>query len=260
MKIVVMVPARGGSKGIKDKNLQLIGENSLVQRTLIQSLNSKKIDAIVVSSDSINILENVSRVLDIDTKSCWKDSLAINAVSLIAGAPNPVYFHFRNIHDSGDKSLIGKTIKDLNGIFSEIFQDEIAILMLQPTTPFRKRYEIDDFITSCTTTDKVECAVSVRKVEDTHPARMYTLTGSKLKHLGLFEEYQFAPRQELPDVYLRDGAFYMIPHDQCKLEMPVSAESRFFIREYPYTINIDSSQDLVLAREEFESLPELRSV
>ena len=260
MKIVAMVPARGGSKGIIDKNLQMIGDHSLVQRTIRSCMNSRKVDAIVVSSDSIRILESVNEELDFRCASSWKDFLVTNNVLKVSHQAIPVYFHLRDTIDSGDKSLIGKTIKNLNNTFSRILRDDVAILMLQPTTPFRKIQEIDDFLSVCITEGIVHSAVSIRKVEDTHPARMYTLDGYQLKHLGMFEDFQFAPRQALPDVYLRDGAFYLITHDQCNREMPVSKDSRFYIRSYPYTINIDTLSDLILAREEFESRPELREL
>ena len=58
-KIIAIIPARAGSKGVKSKNLQKIGNNFLVEHTINQAKFSRYIDMIAVSTDSKKI-QNIS--------------------------------------------------------------------------------------------------------------------------------------------------------------------------------------------------------
>ena len=60
MKIAI-IPARGGSKGIKNKNLQKINNESILSRTIKAAKNSKTIDHVFVSSDNKEILDESER-------------------------------------------------------------------------------------------------------------------------------------------------------------------------------------------------------
>ena len=54
-KILAIIPARGGSKGIKNKNLKKIKNKSLVRRAIEFCKNQRQIDNIIVSTDSLKI-------------------------------------------------------------------------------------------------------------------------------------------------------------------------------------------------------------
>ena len=56
MNIVAIIPAKGNSKGLKDKNLRKVGQKSLLERSIIELKKSKFIDDIFVSSESDKIL------------------------------------------------------------------------------------------------------------------------------------------------------------------------------------------------------------
>ena len=57
MKNIAIIPARGGSKGIPNKNIKLINGKPLVAWSIEQALNSQSIDEVYVSSDSKQILD-----------------------------------------------------------------------------------------------------------------------------------------------------------------------------------------------------------
>lgn len=60
-KIIAIIPARGGSKGIKRKNLRLLGSNPLIYYSIKNAMESKYITDIVVTSEDENIIRYVSR-------------------------------------------------------------------------------------------------------------------------------------------------------------------------------------------------------
>ena len=62
-KILCLIPARGGSKGIKDKNLKKINNKSLVKITIQFAEQLKFLDNIVLSSDSIKILNETKNFM-----------------------------------------------------------------------------------------------------------------------------------------------------------------------------------------------------
>ena len=253
MKIYALIPARAGSKGIPNKNLQKIGGHSLIQRSMSHALESQLIDGIVISSDSLEIVSSALEMIDGLSGRLSIDNLKQGSLSLLEDCPSNIFIHYRTAILSGDISLIGETVKEVHYMLKDILAEDVCILLLQPTTPFRSRGEVDSFIISCTSDGLIQDCVSVMKVEDHHPARMYTAMGDRLKNLGIYEEQEFAPRQFLSDVYLRDGGFYMISPTQCRVGQPVGKSSKYFVRTYPFNINIDSTSDLVLAREEVET-------
>ena len=57
MKVLAIIPARGGSKGIINKNIQKIGGLPLIKHTIISAKKSKKIDKILISTDDRKILK-----------------------------------------------------------------------------------------------------------------------------------------------------------------------------------------------------------
>ena len=55
MKIIVIIPARGGSKGIPNKNLRVLNDKPLIAHSIISASNSKLVNKIIVSTDSQRI-------------------------------------------------------------------------------------------------------------------------------------------------------------------------------------------------------------
>jgi CMP-N,N'-diacetyllegionaminic acid synthase len=237
--IIAVIPARAGSKGIPNKNLSKVGERSLVEWAIWSSLNSAKIKFTIVTSDSLEILNHGRRFVE----------------THLAEKANDIYFHNRRLELATDKSMIIATLKEIVSLFGLTTENCNGVLLMQPTSPFRKQGEVDEFLKFAYRNEKYCPTVSVKEVEDSHPARMYRMNANQeLAHISVFREEEFLPRQELTKLYLRDGAYYLMSVDMIQRGSPVKAESLGYIRKYPYNINIDSQSDLDLAKSEFSRI------
>ena len=121
MKILAIIPARGGSKGIKNKNLVSILGKPLIQYTVESALDSKLLSDIWISSDNKNILKVVSN--------------------------KKIRLHCRDSKISQDYSPVSDTVKAILSNYESKNYPE-AIMLLQPTSPIREGKHIDDAIRS----------------------------------------------------------------------------------------------------------------
>ena len=242
---VVVIPARGGSQGIKDKNIQEVGGQPLVIRSLSHALEFNSSFSIIVSSDSQVILDVVTDFLGL-RKLKLKD---LNSDSI--HDIGPITFHYRSQEFSDSNAIIGTTLKNLRLLCKEEMKTYQCWVLLQPTSPYRSKDEIHGIASKII--EKFgphDSWVSVRKVDDSHPARMYELQSdsNKLVSLKGYEHLKAARRQDLDPVYLRDGAFYCISDRLVALGRQFSDDPTPIIRTGPWTINIDNEMDLALAR------------
>ena len=106
---VIIIPARAGSKRLKNKNIFKIKNKTLVERTLEISKKIKNVDKIIVSSNDPKILAYSKKFKNI-------------------------YFIKRPMNLSTSRSLLIDTINHLNKLFDKKFSN---ILVLQPTSPYR---------------------------------------------------------------------------------------------------------------------------
>ena len=120
-KIVAIIPARGGSLGIKEKNLQKVNGRSLTEIAIDAAKNSANIDQIYVSSDSKKILE--------------------------LGTKLGIKVHLRSDANSGATASMLDTLKEFNTFYkSENSLSKIWFLVLYPTYPFRTETDLDEII------------------------------------------------------------------------------------------------------------------
>nr|WP_319492696.1 acylneuraminate cytidylyltransferase family protein [uncultured Desulfobacter sp.] len=138
MKIVCIIPARGGSKGIPDKNLQLLGNIPLVAFSIMTALSIPKIDRVIVSTDSPKI----------------------GSVAKEYGAEVP--FLRPRALSADTSALEGVVAHCLRWLTEEDdYQPDICALML-PTHPFRRITTINTVLKRLS--DRWGRVVTVRKV------------------------------------------------------------------------------------------------
>ena len=239
-KALVVIPARIGSKGVRNKNFRAFGSSSLVERTIKHSLCFVSFADIVVSTDN---LEFISRILG------QKPDCALPSDTFVT--KDGLIFHIRPSFLAQDDSLISELIRHLIGQLRKEGKIYQSVILLQPTTPFRSLTELTSIKNLIESSNfEIESLVSFRKVEDSHPARMYEMNDDNtFKLLDIYREFQFSPRQSLPPLFLRDGGYYVMSNSLIQNLAPVGVNPQGIVRDFPYCINVDSEEDFKLAED-----------
>lgn len=181
MEILGIIPARGGSKGISEKNIVKLGGIPLIEYTIREALKSKFIKKVIVSTDNKKI----------------------EKIAKLRGAEVP-FLRPKSI--SGDLSPTISTIKHALKFLKEKeeFTSEI-ITILQPTSPFRTRIMIDNSI-RLLRNSKSSSVISVSRLKK-HPYSSFILKNKILKpYKKDFENFSLL--QKTPPLYFPTGAIY----------------------------------------------------
>ena len=184
-KILAVVSARGGSKGIPGKNLKKLNKRPLLSYTLKTLLEVKDINKIVVSSDSekiLNYAKNFSNKIEINKR--------------------PKYL-------ARDKTPLMSVVKYVALEQLKKNYEADYVLQIAPTCPFIKVNTYNKII-SLLKKGK-ECVVTLKRIEHEHPYRAKELNVKK----NLFRSFiknknveSFISRQDLPTLYCTSGAVY----------------------------------------------------
>tara|TARA_Y100001935_G_scaffold201816_1_gene170267 strand:- start:161 stop:859 length:699 start_codon:yes stop_codon:yes gene_type:complete len=218
-KVIAIIPARAGSKGVLNKNIKSLNGKPLISYTIEEAKKSKFIDKLIVSTDSQEIAD----------------------ISSSLGASVPF---IRPSELSTDSSLTFDVIKHTMNFLKDKDEHYDIIVLLQPTTPFRKVESIDEAILTLKKSNKYTSVVSVVDVEGNHPLRMKKIEGDYLINYIDQGFENMNPRNELPKVYIRSGAIYAILTKNFYEEQSlVSNLCSPIILDKIETINIDSPLD-----------------
>ena len=215
-----IIPARGGSVGVKRKNIRIVGGIPLINYSIKAAKKSEYLTDFFVSTEDQDIA-------DIAREAGGK---IIDRPKEIAENDTPMFPILLHAMDYLNK-LLDYSIDQF--------------VLLQPTTPLRTEDDIDKSIKTINTSN-ADTLISVYEVEDTHPSRMYTIVKNRL--IPYAEEPRGSLRQDLPSVFHRNGAIYIV-----KTEILVNKKSIIGNKIIPYvmprsrSINIDDEYDLQVA-------------
>jgi CMP-N,N'-diacetyllegionaminic acid synthase len=210
LKILAIIPARGGSKGIPNKNIRDLAGKPLIAWTIEAALKSSYINKTVVSSDSDVILEI--------SKKCGAETIK-----------RPVYLADDTARSEPVISHVLEQFKN-----KENFD---YIILLQPTSPLRTATDIDEAIKMLLKSEAT-ALISVYKPQH-HPLKAFkTDADSFLKGL-VNDDYPFTPRQELPKTFYPNGAIYLI-----KTNLFLETGKLFTDKTIAFEMPTDKSLDL----------------
>lgn len=217
-----VIPARGGSKGVPNKNITLLRGKPLIAYAIEAALSSRELSDVVVSTDSDEISECAARY----------------------GAP---------VRELRPAHLATDTAKTVDVAVFEIEQYELRrrkgidqVVLLQPTCPFRTAMDIDNALSQFQTA-AAESLVSVYDASAVHPGIMYYYKKDRLVPILQAQERPHR-RQERQPVYVRNGAIYVASRRlvmERGLLMEEAPAAYFMPAER--SVNIDEPFDLELA-------------
>jgi CMP-N-acetylneuraminic acid synthetase len=248
--ITVFIPAKGNSVSVQSKNLQKVGNFSLVRRALNSTYESDMVDNIVLSTDSEAVVHELGDFLQIGnlTKGFLelKEGFVLRVLS--QGNKNFILHRRRSEHATPDSRTIHSVI-DYLGIEEILGLSTSSVFLLQPTSPFRLERELDVFINYFLLEPQIPLA-SIKRVESPHPQKVFLYSGQNQVNFSEEEISRMtSPRQSLAEYAAFDGAFYGSSVSKLhEANSFVGPETRTFLRHGHCTINIDSHEDLSYAR------------
>lgn len=219
MKILAIIPARGGSKGVPGKNIKLLGEKPLLAYTAEIALKSKYLTEVMMSSEDEQIIA-VGKSLGIKVPFVRPTELAQDHTPTI-----DVIIHALQWYKS-----------------QNVFFD--AVCLLQATSPFRTvaflDKAIEKFIKS--TCDSL---ISVQKVpHEYNPHWTFEVDSDGNLKIATGETEIISRRQELPTAYHRDGSIYMTKTEVLFKKQSLYGKSIAFIEsDSEMYVNIDTMED-----------------
>ena len=188
MRTLGLVVARGGSKGIKGKNIRQVAGKPLIHWAIEAASQAKMLDKLILSTDSQEI-----------SKAC--EGLSIEVPFL------------RPSHLASDTAMVSDVIKHAVNFMAELGHHFDYLLLLQPTSPLVTCDQIDQAVSAAYAAN-ADTVISLVNAEHVHPRLMYK-KDSNGKVSPLFPELgQSLRRQDADEVFVRTGVFYVIKTKQ----------------------------------------------
>jgi len=224
LKILGLIPARAGSKGIKNKNIIDVGGIPLVEHTFKFASNLKAINKLALSSDSNKIIEICSKYKKIEVPFMRPKELSTDSAN----------------------------ISDVSIHILEHYKKEkfTHLALFQPTTPFRNIDEITNAI-NVFKKGNVKSIFSVNEITY-HPSRCITIKENSYEYV-LKPPTKMEGRQFLQKVYSINGSFYMCSVDFLKSNKSfMSPDSVPVVFSKESSFDIDDQFDLERAKQFYE--------
>ena len=183
-KIICVIPARKGSKGLKDKNIKKLNGIPLIAWSIKVAKKCKFIDEIIVSTDSLKIAEIAKKY----------------------GAKVPF---LRPKQFATDKSSSFSVLKHAIDFYKKKNTFFEYILLLEPTSPFRSQQDLNTCIRKVLK-NKIESMVSVNKVTEQHPIFLHYINKKNILIPYLKNpQNRHVRRQEIRPLFYLEGSIYI---------------------------------------------------
>ncbi|WP_419771180.1 MAG: cytidylyltransferase domain-containing protein [Candidatus Marinarcus sp.] len=224
MKILSVIPARGGSKGLPRKNIVDLLGKPLMAWSIEASLRSKYITKTVVSSEDDEILE-IAKEFGAETLK-------------------------RDAKLASDEAKTEPVILDVVKKLDETFD---YIVLLQATSPLRTAKHIDEAFEQMFQ-NNAKALISVYEPDHSPLKAFVTDENNCLKGI-VNDEYPFFPRQLLPKTYYPNGAIYIVDtkmflaHERLFIE----GQTSFYLMDKKMSKDIDTFSDLEEITNDFQS-------
>jgi CMP-N,N'-diacetyllegionaminic acid synthase len=222
MKLLALIPARGGSKGVPRKNLRPLAGKPLILYTVEVARASGSFAEICVSTDDPEVA----------------------AVTAAQGLPVPA---LRPPALAADDTPMLDVVRHVLGQYRERGTSFDAVALLQPTAPLRTvdqlKAAIDTFAAQ-----ELDSLISVVEVPAKfNPHWVYVEREPGLLHLFCGRESPIPRRQDLPPAYIREGSIYLFRTQTLDRYGNVYGKKIGFFLVTGPTVNIDTEEDFAAA-------------
>ncbi len=225
MRVLGIVTARGGSKGVPGKNIRPLLGKPLLQYTAEAALGAKRLTRVILSTEDKEIAD-VGRQCGLEVPFMRPMELARDNTPHLPVLQDAV----RRLEQAGESYD--------------------AILTLQPTNPLRLPSDIDGAIELLEKTG-ADSVISFVAVGEKHPARMkFVDDQGRVIDPPFAEKMEGQRRQELPKLFLREGSIYLTRRDVLMKQHSLKGrDCRAWIMPEDRACNIDQPFDLFLAEQ-----------
>jgi len=217
-KTIALIPARGGSKGIPHKNIALLAGKPLLAHSILPAQEAKTFDGIFVSSDDAHIL----------------------AAAETYGAATIC----RNPHLALDHSPTNPVIQEF--IELQKLDGDDVIVLLQPTSPLRRAEHIQSALALFKQHSECAALMSVCAGDNKY---LYAFSGADPYLTPLLPEFfKVSRRQDLPEIYLPNGAIYIFNVKNFQREQAIPKINIVaYVMPEEDSIDIDTPEDMKTA-------------
>jgi len=178
-RVIAVIPARAGSKGVKDKNIKLLAGKPLIAWSIELAQNVPEIDRVIVSTDGENIA-GVAKDYDAEVYS-------------------------RPTELAGDRSLVIDALKHLNSELSSEGEDAPYMVLLEATAPLRSAKDVSDSI-KLLDQNSLDSVATFTEAK-LNPHRAWKLDNQTPKPF-IDGAIAWLPRQQQPEAWELNGAVY----------------------------------------------------
>ena len=181
-KVLGLITARGGSKGLPEKNIKLFCGMPLIYWSISAALNSKYIDRLIISTDDPEIAE----------------------VAVQFGCEAPF---MRPSEFATDTSPSSDAIRHAINFVTAQGEKYDVVTLLEPTSPLRQAADIDSSIEIFFSSNK-KSVLSVTRAESFHPNFMFELDENQVMIPFENKKFRSVRRQDISGIYALDGTIY----------------------------------------------------
>ncbi len=212
LKILAIIPARGESTRIKNKNIKIFNKKPLIAWTIKAALQSKFIDDVYVTSENENILKLSKKYL---AKTIKRPKILSNSIIMPEEAIKHAYLKINKNYD--------------------------YIVILQPTSPLRTVKDIDGAVNKIIK-KKADSLLSVFK------AHAFLWKKSRNYYISTNYDYNKRPRSQESELFQENGAIYITkPKILLKKNNRLGGKIATYCQDFWKSIDIDNLEDFRVA-------------
>jgi CMP-N,N'-diacetyllegionaminic acid synthase len=222
MKVLGLIPARGGSKGVPEKNIKELAGKPLIAYTIEAAMQSGVFADIFISTDDEKIAA-VSKNYGIEIPLLRPAALATDTTPMLDVIRHVIdYYQKKNIQFD-------------------------AICLLQPTCPFRRSSHIKEAVLLFEQ-NGYDSLISVQELPQKYNPH-WVFIEKKPGELELFtkEKQPISRRQDLPNAFIREGSIYIFRQKTLDLYQNIYGNNIGYFLMRDESVNVDSMEDFTRA-------------